>query len=78
MEIIWSEEETEKQERLQKNKESLQDLQDTIKLTNVFLLVGVLEEEIKGQRPVEDRIAENLQNLMKDVIVTIQETSNSM
>lgn len=40
--------------------------------------MGVPEEEIKGQKLVEDRIAENLQNLMKDVIVTIQETSNSM
>lgn len=60
MEILKSEEQKEK--RLTKSKQSLKDLWDTIKRTNIHI-VGVPEG---GERIFEEIMAKNFINLMKD------------
>lgn len=64
IEIIQFEEQINK---MDKSKQNLRDLWDTIKHTNIYLIVVPEEEKRKGQQNIEDIMAENIQNLMKNV-----------
>lgn len=63
MEIIKSEELKEK--RLNKNEQSLRDLWDTLKWTNICSVVVPQGKEQEAERIFEEILAENPPNLMK-------------
>ena len=63
-----------KKKELKKNKDSLRDLWNNIKHTNIHI-IGVSEGEEKGSEKIfEEIIAENFSNMEKEVINKVQET----
>ena len=64
-----------KETRLKKGEQSLRDLWDTTKWTNIICIMGIPEgEEREGaERIVEETMAENFPNLMKDMSINIQD-----
>ena len=63
-----------KKKELKKNKDSLRDLWNNIKHTNIHI-IGVSEGEEKGSEKIfEEIIAENFSNMEKEVINQVQET----
>ena len=72
MEIMGAEQKIEK--RLKTNEESLRELQDNVKLTNIHI-IGVPEKEReKGTEKIfQEIIAENFPNMGKESLTQIQE-----
>ena len=63
-----------KKKELKKNKDSLRDLWNNIKHTNIDI-IGVSEGEEKGSEKIfEEIIAENFSNMEKEVVNQVQET----
>ena len=59
---------------MKKNEESLRDLWDTIKCTNIYNTMDPEEEREKGVESIfEDIIAENFPNLGKETDIQVQE-----
>ena len=73
VEITETEQNIEK--RMKRNKDSLRDIWDNIRCTNICI-VGVLEgkEREKGPQKIsEEIIAENLSNMGKETVYQVQE-----
>ena len=68
-------EEQNKVKRMKRTEDSLRDLWDNIKHTNI-LIIGVPEEEKKkGYKKIfEEIILENFPNMEKEIVIQVQET----
>ena len=68
-------EEQNKVKRMKRTEDSLRDLWDNIKHTNI-LIIGVPEEEKKkGSKKIfEEIILENFPNMEKEIVIQVQET----
>ena len=68
-------EEQNKEKRMERNQDSLRDLWDNIKCSNIRI-IGVPEEEEKGRGPeklFEEIVVENLPNIGKEIVNQVQE-----
>ena len=68
-------EEQNKEKRMKRNEDSLRDLGDNIKCTNIRI-IGVPEEEEKGKGPEklsEEIIVKNFPNMGKEIATHVQE-----
>ena len=67
-----------KKKRMKRNEDSLRDLWDNIKHTNICIIeVPEKEERAKGpEKLFEEIIAEKLSNLEKDIVTPVQEVQN--
>ena len=62
------------EKRMKRNEESLRDLWDNIKHTNIHI-IGVSEgEEKESEKILEEIIAENFSNMEKEIVNQVQET----
>ena len=64
-----------KEKRMKRNKDSLKDLSDNVKCTNIHI-IGVSEGQEREKEPevmFEDIIAENLPNMGKEAVTQVQE-----
>ena len=60
--------------RMKRNEDSLRDLWDNIKHTNIHI-IGVSEgEEKESEKILEEIIAENFSNMEKEIVNQVQET----
>ena len=67
-----------KEKRMKRNEDSLRDLWDNIKQTNIWI-IGVPEEEEKKKRTekiFEDIIIENFRNMGKEIVIQVQEAQS--
>ena len=71
VEITASEQNIEK--RMKGNKDSLRDLWDNIKCTNICIIGVPKEEEKEPQKIFEEIIAENFPNMGKETVNQVQE-----
>ena len=72
-------EEQNKVKKMKRNEDSLRDLWDNIKLTNIRI-IGVEEEEEKKkeyEKIFEEIIVENFPNMRKEIVNEVQEAQES-
>ena len=71
-----NESERKKEKRIKRNEDTLRDLQDNIKCSNIPI-IGVPEEEDKNkdhEKILEEIIVENFPKMGKEIIIQVQET----
>ena len=68
-----------KEKRMKRNEDSLRDLWDNIKVTNI-IIIGVPEEEEKEKRPekiFEEIIVKNFPNMGKEIVTQVKEVQRT-
>ena len=67
-------EEQNKVKRMKRTEDSLRDLRDNIKCTNIWIIGASEEEEMKGHEKIfEEIIVENFPNMEKEIVNQFQE-----
>ena len=64
-----------RERRMKRNEDSLKDLRDSIKSTNI-LITGVQKEKKESGKIFEEIIAENVPNMGKEIVNQVQEAQS--